>query len=94
MQIFALILVNASWSSGYVIGNWIRDPKFEFVFIIFIILCLKILFLYVKMAVLYENVINLIFLHNVTFWTSHKKKKVKEFCAKPGIELTTPSLQV
>ena len=47
------------------------------------------------MDVLYENVINLIFfLHNVTFWTSHKKKKVKEFCAKPGIELTTSRLQV
>ena len=28
-QIFASISVNASWSSGYVSGNWIRDPKFE-----------------------------------------------------------------
>ena len=49
--------------------------------------------MYVKMAVLYENVINLIFLHNINFWTSHKKKKkVKEFHAQPGIELTTSRL--
>ena len=35
------------------------------------------------------------FLLNVTFWTSHKKKKkVKEFCAKLGIELTISRLQV
>ena len=29
-------------------------------------------------------------MHNVTFWTSHKKKKEKEFCAKPGTHKSQP----
>ena len=51
------------------------------------------LFLYVKMAVLYENVINLIFFCTTSlFGILIKRKKVKEFHAQPGIELTTSGL--
>ena len=50
------------------------------------------LFFYVKMAVLYENAINLIAFAQCHFL--HKKKKGKEFCAKPGIELTISRFQV
>ena len=46
------------------------------------------LFLYVKMAVLYEFVMNLIFFCTTSlFGLLIKRKKVKEFCAQPGIEL-------
>ena len=48
------------------------------------------------MDVLYENVTNLIFFCSMSLFglLIFKKKKVKEFCAKLGIELMTSRLQV
>ena len=45
------------------------------------------------MDILYENVTNLNFFCSMSlFGLLIKRKKVKEFCAKQGIELTTSTL--